>query len=67
MITKTTTKNKGNGYDTNLLFRMNLLRLKIEYADKFFRLFEFSINSYYIVTLPASIFTYFANDNTFAR
>jgi hypothetical protein len=67
MITKTTTKNKGNGYDTNLLFRMNLLRLKIEYADKFFQLFEFSINSYYIVTLPASIFTYFANDNTFTR
>jgi hypothetical protein len=28
MIMKTTTKNKGNGYDTNLLFRMNLLRLK---------------------------------------
>jgi hypothetical protein len=25
MITKSTTKNKGNGYDTNLLFRMNLL------------------------------------------
>jgi hypothetical protein len=67
MIMKTTTKNKGNGYDTNLLLRMNLLRLKIEYADKFFHLFEFSINSYYIVTFPASIFTYFANDNTFAR
>ena len=65
MITKTTTENKGNGYDTNLLFRMNLLRLKSNV--QIFHLFEFSINSYYIVTLPASIFTYFANDNTFAR
>jgi hypothetical protein len=25
MIAKSTTRNKGNGYDTDLLFRMNLL------------------------------------------
>jgi hypothetical protein len=30
---KTITKNMDNGYDTNLLFRMDLLRLKIEYSD----------------------------------